>query len=127
MNKKLLLTAVMFSMAAAAPGAVEERGNLVLDNIPQVETPLTTRLEEYLNSRGANFVDWLPDDTLLVATRFGDTEQLHRVATPLGAREQLTFANRSPRRARRNRRWRRASPSCATRAATRMRRSSITT
>jgi dipeptidyl aminopeptidase/acylaminoacyl peptidase len=91
MNKKLLLTAVMFSMAAAAPGAVEERGNLVLDNIPQVETPLTTRLEEYLNSRGANFVDWLPDDTLLVATRFGDTEQLHRVATPLGAREQLTF------------------------------------
>ena len=71
--------------------AVEERGNLVLDNIPTVETPLTTRLDDYLNSRGASFVDWLPDGSLLVATRFGDTEQLHRVATPLGAREQLTF------------------------------------
>ena len=26
-----------------------------------------------------------------IATRFGDVEQLHRVAMPLGAREQLTF------------------------------------
>jgi dipeptidyl aminopeptidase/acylaminoacyl peptidase len=91
MNKKLLLTGVISCMVAAAHGAVEERGNLVLDNIPQVETPLTTRLEEYMNSRGASFVDWLPDDSLLIATRFGDTEQLHRVAAPLGAREQLTF------------------------------------
>ncbi len=28
---------------------------------------------------------------MLVATRFGDVEQLHRVAAPLGDREQLTF------------------------------------
>ena len=91
MNNKLLLTGVMSFIAAAALGAVEERGNLVLDNIPNVDTPLTTRLEDYLSSRGANFVDWLPDDSLLIATRFGDTEQLHRVATPRGAREQLTF------------------------------------
>jgi dipeptidyl aminopeptidase/acylaminoacyl peptidase len=68
-----------------------EIGNLVLDNIPSVETPLTLRLEDYLNSRGASFVDWLPDGGLLVSTRFGDADQLHRVATPLGAREQLTF------------------------------------
>jgi dipeptidyl aminopeptidase/acylaminoacyl peptidase len=78
-------------MVAAANGAVEERGNLVLDNIPGVETPLTARLEDYLNSRGASFVDWLPDDSLLISTRFGDAEQLHRVAAPLGDREQLTF------------------------------------
>ncbi len=78
-------------MVAAANSAVEERGNLVLDNVPGVDTPLTTRLEDYLNSRGASFVDWLPDDSLLIATRFGDTEQLHRVAAPMAAREQLTF------------------------------------
>ncbi|HET9862001.1 MAG TPA: hypothetical protein VFP37_01045, partial [Steroidobacteraceae bacterium] len=77
--------------AGAAHGAVEERGNLVLDNVPGVETALTARLEDYLNSRGASFGDWLPDGGLLVATRFGDTDQLHRVAAPLGAREQLTF------------------------------------
>ena len=78
-------------MVAAANAAVEERGNLVLDDVPGVDTPLTTRLEDYLNSRGASFVDWLPDDSLLIATRFGDTEQLHRVAAPMAAREQLTF------------------------------------
>lgn len=91
MKRKLLLTVITTCMVVAAYGAVEERGNLVLDNVPSVETPLTARLDDYLNSRGASFVDWLPDDSLLIATRFGDTEQLHRVSAPLGAREQLTF------------------------------------
>ena len=81
----------MACLVTAAQGAVEERGNLVLDNIPVVDTPLTARLEDYLNSRGASFVDWLPGDGMLIATRFGDVEELHRVVAPLGAREQLTF------------------------------------
>src|SRR5262245_35702744 len=95
MNAKLLLTSCMACMTCmttmTAQGAVEERGTLVLDNIPSVETPLTARLDDYMNSRGASFVDWLPDDSLLVATRFADVEQLHRVAMPMGDREQLTF------------------------------------
>ena len=91
MNGKLLLTAMALTVAAAH-GAIEERGNLVLDDVPGVETPLTARLEDYLNSRGASFVDWLPDGALLIATRFADTDQLHRVAMPLGDREQLTFS-----------------------------------
>ena len=37
------------------------------------------------------FVDWLPDGGMLIATRFADVEQLHRVAAPLGDRSQLTF------------------------------------
>ena len=91
MNRKLLLTIVLIGLGPWSHGAVEERGNLVLDNIPTVDTPLTARLDDYMNSRGASFVDWLPDGGLLIATRFGDVEELHRVATPLGAREQLTF------------------------------------
>jgi len=77
--------------SGASQAAVEERGTLVLDNIPSVETPLSAKLDDYLNARGATFVDWLPDGGILIATRFGDVEQLHRVAMPLGAREQLTF------------------------------------
>jgi dipeptidyl aminopeptidase/acylaminoacyl peptidase len=91
MNRKLLLTVIMSALACPSFAAVEERGNLVLDNIPSVDTPLTARLDDYMNGRGASFVDWLPDGGLLIATRFGDVEQLHRVVAPLGAREQLTF------------------------------------
>jgi len=90
MNGKLLLTILAAGMVAVANG-VEQSGNLVLDNVPSADSALTSRLDDYLNSRGASFVDWLPDDSLLIATRFGDTEQLHRIATPMGAREQLTF------------------------------------
>jgi dipeptidyl aminopeptidase/acylaminoacyl peptidase len=94
MIRKILLTTVMACAAflsAPAHSAVVERGNLVLDNIPPVDTPLTLRLDDYMNSRGATFVDWLPDGGLLISTRFGDVDQLHRVSLPLGAREQLTF------------------------------------
>jgi dipeptidyl aminopeptidase/acylaminoacyl peptidase len=91
MNRRILLTIVMSGLAYSSYGAVEERGNLVLDNVPSVDTPLTARLDDYLNARGASFVDWLPDGGVLIATRFGDVEQLHRVAMPLGARTQLTF------------------------------------
>jgi len=83
---------VMAILVHPAYAAVEERGTLVLDNIPSVETPLAARLDDYMNARGATFVDWLPDGGMLIATRFGDAEQLHRVAMPLGMREQLTFS-----------------------------------
>ena len=91
MNVKILLTIVILATCTLARGAVEERGNLVLDNVPAVDTPLTARLDDYLNSRGATFVDWLPDGGMLIATRFGDVDELHRVAAPLGDRTQLTF------------------------------------
>ena len=48
-------------------------------------------LPRYLQSRSARFVDWLADGSMLVATRFGETEQLHRVRSPLSMREQLSF------------------------------------
>ena len=89
---RLIQILVSSSFVCAAQAAVEERGNLVLDNIPPVETALTAKLDDYMNARGATFVDWLPDGGMLIATRFGDVEQLHRVAQPLGMREQLTFS-----------------------------------
>jgi len=78
----------------AAPGAAAgrvERGNLVLDGVPEHDPAIAAKLEDWLAGRGASFRDFLPDGGVLVSTRFGDAEQLHRVAVPLGAREQLTF------------------------------------
>ena len=87
--------------AAAAPAAAapvqppapqrREHGNLVLDNVPASDPALDGRLGRYLQSRQASLLDWLPDGSLLIATRFGDTEQLHRLIAPGHAREQLTF------------------------------------
>ena len=68
-----------------------ESGNLVLEGVPPRDPAMTERLGRYLNGRSARFLDWQPDGALLVATRFGDVDQVHRVTTPLGDREQLTF------------------------------------
>src|SRR5579863_8183512 len=68
-----------------------ERGSLVYDNIPPADPALAARITRYLQSRQASLLDWVSDGSLLIATRFGETEQVHRVAAPLHAREQLTF------------------------------------
>ena len=60
-----------------------EHGNLIFDSIPPPDPALATRLARYQQSRGATFLDWLADGSLLVSTRFGDTEQVHRVSAPL--------------------------------------------
>lgn len=68
-----------------------ERGALRLENVPETPADVSQRLQQYVNTRSAGFSDWMPDGAVLIATRFGDTVQLHRVAQPMGARTQLTF------------------------------------
>jgi dipeptidyl aminopeptidase/acylaminoacyl peptidase len=71
--------------------AREERGNLTFDGVLQPSPALVARITPWLAGRSATVAGWLPDGALLVTTRFGEIGQLHRVAGPLGAREQLTF------------------------------------
>src|ERR1700751_4066484 len=66
-------------------------GNLIFDGVPPPEPALEARVARYQQARGATFLDWLADGSLLVSTRFGDQDQVHRVSAPLGMREQLTF------------------------------------
>lgn len=79
---------VLLGLAWCGAGAVErvERGNLVLENVPEIPAEITTRLEQYQNTRSANFGSWLHGGSMLIATRFGDTNQVHRVHEPLGGR-----------------------------------------
>ena len=86
----LALTGLPAQAQQTAP-ARQERGNLVYESIPPRDTQLAEHLGLYRQSRQATFLDWLPDGSMLVTTRFGDVEQVHRIATPLGMREQLTF------------------------------------
>jgi dipeptidyl aminopeptidase/acylaminoacyl peptidase len=70
----------------------QEHGNLILEGVPPLDTMMAARLARYQQSRQATFLDWQADGSMLVATRFGEVEQVHRVAAPLGMREQLTFS-----------------------------------
>ena len=53
---------------------------------------LPEQVGRYTESRAAGLQDWHPTrPEMLITTRFGDTNQIHRVTQPGGARTQLTF------------------------------------
>lgn len=61
-------------------------------DVPVVPPELFARLAQYQNMRAAAFRGWAPDGGgILIATRFGNAAQLHRVYSPGGRREQITF------------------------------------
>jgi dipeptidyl aminopeptidase/acylaminoacyl peptidase len=84
-----LMAALLCESSAAS--AREARGRLVSDNIPDAPATLTEKLDVYLSGREARLLGWSPSGGLLIATRFGDVDQLHLVAHAGGARRQLTF------------------------------------
>lgn len=88
----LALLAAAHSLAQDA-AAVERQhvGNRVTENVPEIPDALIERLNRYQNTRGAGVSGWTGDGCLVVATRFAETNQAHRVCQPLGMREQLTF------------------------------------
>ncbi len=88
------LTALLVSVAASAQDPVEriERGNLVIEGIPDIPASVIDRINQFQNTRTASFEDWAPGDNgVLITTRFGETSQVHLVTTPMGARRQITF------------------------------------
>ena len=92
----LLGIAATFAMTgpALAEDVAPKPVALVADQIPAVPLDMVDRTRPYMEYRTAAFVDWDPKTrAMLVTTRFADTSQLHRVAAPMGQREQLTFAS----------------------------------
>lgn len=68
--------------------------NLVVQGIPAIPASLASEVRRYTESRSAGFVDWHPTRReILIATRFANAAQIHRVAMPGGARTQLTFSD----------------------------------
>ncbi len=65
---------------------------LTAEAMPAIPLAFAERARPYLESRGAGFEGWDPNTrAILIATRFGNVAQLHRVAQPMGARTQLSF------------------------------------
>lgn len=98
----ILIGLVSSLIFATAPGARaqagstpaperREVGTLVYDGIPEIPTSLRPEIQRYRNARSAYFADWAADGSMLIATRFGETFQIHRVIAPGADRRQLTF------------------------------------
>jgi dipeptidyl aminopeptidase/acylaminoacyl peptidase len=65
---------------------------LAPDGVPPIPRALVDAIRPYTEYRSASLADWHPTrQELLIATRFANTPQIHRVRMPGGARTQLTF------------------------------------
>src|SRR5438034_1207673 len=84
----LILTSISFAQQAeVTPGP-----NLVVEGVPKIPLALAEKVGRYTEFRAASLADWHPTKReMLITTRFGDTNQIHHVKFPGGARTQLTF------------------------------------
>jgi dipeptidyl aminopeptidase/acylaminoacyl peptidase len=88
----LATLAVSSTRAFAQQAAIAPGENLIVDGVPPIPASLVDTAGRYSSYRGATLADWHPSRReMLIATRFGDTPQLHLVKMPGGARQQLTF------------------------------------
>lgn len=83
------ISALLASLCASPLRA--QSPSLSQQDLAPADAAVTQALPRYLEARAARFIDWQPDGAMLVSTRFGETEQIHRVRSPAGAREQLSF------------------------------------
>jgi dipeptidyl aminopeptidase/acylaminoacyl peptidase len=87
-----LLVAALVQAQGAAP-AERHIGTATLQNVPEISADISAAVQRYQNARSASFQDWLADGSILIATRFGASRQIHRVSAPGAARTQLTFVS----------------------------------
>ncbi len=88
----VLPPAIVSAQSGDAPAAVARPAALTADGIPAVPADLAVRSRPYMEFRTAGFSGWnARDHSMLITTRFGNTNQLHRVAMPMGDREQISF------------------------------------
>ena len=94
---KLFCRLLVLVWLAALPAAAQEAyvappENLVIDGVPKIPAALAETAGRYASFRSASLSDWHPvKHEMLISTRFAETPQLHLVAMPGGARQQLTF------------------------------------
>ena len=95
MRRRLAATCVLVLAAVtlqAQNKTIAPADSLVADGIPPIPASLAEEVRRYTESRPASFADWHPTRReMLIATRFGNTAQVHHVKVPGGARTQLTF------------------------------------
>ena len=90
----VLALAVLLAAAVAVPqgGEITPGDNLVVEGIPKIPASLAVEIGRYTDFRSAGLTSWHPTQRqMLISTRFAETNQVHQVKMPGGARTQLTF------------------------------------
>ncbi len=81
-----------YPCASAKDQTLSNPDNLIIEGVPAVPLSVVSGCEKYTHARNAILASWHPTKReMLINTRFGDTQQVHLVKMPLGARTQLTF------------------------------------
>jgi hypothetical protein len=88
----LFAVVILTVFGYAQDGTIRPNDALILENIPPVPASIAEQADRYTQYRTASMWSWLPQRReILIGTRFADTNQVHSVAMPGGARTQLTF------------------------------------
>ena len=88
----LMTLSASTTLTAQTPAVIAPGENLLADGLPPIPAALAGDVRRYTESRSAGLADWHPQRReLLISTRFGNTNQLHVVQAPGGARSQITF------------------------------------
>ena len=92
LSRILVLTLATAALLFAQGGEISPGDNLVVEGIPKVPVSLAEAVGRYTEFRSAFLQSWHPTRReMLISTRFGDTNQIHHLKMPGGARTQLTF------------------------------------
>jgi dipeptidyl aminopeptidase/acylaminoacyl peptidase len=90
----LVLIVGTFASAQVVPNkeVIRPGDNLIVEGIPSIPLAIAEQANRYTEVRSAILYDWHPvRREMLISTRFAETNQVHAVRTPGGARIQLTF------------------------------------
>ena len=88
----LLLLSATCTLVVAQDDMISPADNLVVEGIPKIPSSLAEEINRYTEFRFAGLSNWHPTKReMLISTRFANTEQIHLVKFPGGARTQLTF------------------------------------
>jgi len=89
---RLFVAALLAGAALPAVAQVAKPAALTADGVPAVPDALAATSRPYMESRSAGFAGWnARDRSMLISTRFGNVNQLHRVAGPMMDRRQISF------------------------------------
>ena len=99
---RALMAGAALTFTAAPPGYAQDAdpvnriapppAAMLTDGVPPIALSLVEDTRPYLEFRTASFAGWNPaDKSMLIATRFANVSQLHRVAAPGAARRQISF------------------------------------